>query len=88
MGTLNPTSKLELAGKRTYGPPPRAQGALLSEPDYSYRPGFKPKTQRRVPSGRRHIVTWPSGGATGIASSNGTNSPSIIQPLAVDDVRT
>jgi hypothetical protein len=64
------------------------QGALLSEPDYSHRPGFKPKTQRRVPSGRRHIVTWPSGGATGIASSNGTNSPSIIQPLAVDDVRT
>jgi hypothetical protein len=53
----------------------------------NYRPGFKPNTQRRDPSGRRHIVTWPSGGATGIASSKGTNSPSIIQPLAVDDVR-
>jgi hypothetical protein len=37
-------------------------------------PGFKPNTQRRVPSDRRQIVTWPAGGGTGIASSNGTNS--------------
>ena len=52
-----------------------------------YRPGFRPNTQRLDPSGRRQMVTWPSGGATGIASSKGTNSPSIIQPLAVDEVR-
>src|SRR5262249_41215439 len=52
-----------------------------------YRPGFKPNTQRLDPSGRRQMVTWPSGGATGIASSNGTNSPSIIQPVVVDDAR-
>lgn len=58
---------------------------LGSNPTQS--PGFNPKTQRRVPSGRRHIVNWPSGGATGIASSNGTSSPSIIQPVAVEDVR-
>src|SRR5262249_21865523 len=52
-----------------------------------YRPGFKPNTQRLDPSGRRQMVTWPSGGATGIASSNGTNSPSIIQPVVADDAR-
>ena len=34
-----------------------------------YRPGFRPNTQRLEPSGRRQMVTWPSGGATGIASS-------------------
>ena len=28
-----------------------------------------------------------AGGAIGMASSNGTSSPSIIQPDAVDDVR-
>jgi hypothetical protein len=32
-----------------------------------YRPGFRPNTQRLEPSGRRQMVTWPSGGATGIA---------------------
>jgi hypothetical protein len=59
----------------------------ILKPQFLYKPGFKPKTQRRVPSGRRHIVSWPSGGAIGIASSKGTSSPSIIQPLAVDEVR-
>ena len=34
-----------------------------------YRPGFRPNTHRLEPSGRRQMVTWPSGGATGIASS-------------------
>jgi hypothetical protein len=52
-----------------------------------YKPGLRPKTQRRVPSGLRQIVSIPSGGAIGIASSNGTSSPSTIQPDAVDEVR-
>ena len=58
-----------------------------SNASFFQSPGFKPNTQRRDPSGRRQIVTWPLGGGTGIASSNGTSSPSIIQPFEVDDAR-
>lgn len=49
---------------------PRAgTGAPRDLLEVSYSPGLRPNTQRRDPSGRRHMVTWPSGGATGIASS-------------------
>jgi hypothetical protein len=75
-------------GKQNFARPrSKIFGACPQSNRSFYKPGFNPNTQRRDPSGRRHIVTWPSGGATGIASSNGTSSPSIIQPLEVDDAR-
>jgi hypothetical protein len=54
--TGRPTSKPSLRPSSFVARNIRAALAVIG-PDFFYKPGLRPNTQRRDPSGRRHIVT-------------------------------